>query len=198
MSIFADLVEKIAARDAVVKILDVGGTIDYWNDKLHLIKREVHITVINNIDYNVENDRFKSLVGDARDMGTIADKSFDIVHSNSVIEHVGRWVDMVAMAREIERVAPTHFVQTPNFWFPVEPHARTPLLHWLPEPLRCRIVMHRKCGFWAKAATVDDAMNIIQSSELIDEKMLRSLFPNSEIYREKYYGLTKSITAIRA
>ena len=112
-----------------------------------------------------------------------------------MIEHVGPWGAMVSMAQEVERVAPRYLIQTPNFWFPIEPHARTPLLHWLPEPLAYRLVMARKCGFWQKQDTVSGAVETVQSAKLIDYRQMQVLFPGAEILREKFFGITKALIA---
>ncbi len=142
---------------------------------------------------------FFSLAGDARAMPEFSDNHFDVAHSNSVIEHVGQWKDMMAMAREIRRVAPAYFVQTPYYWFPMEPHSHTLFLHWLPETWRFRVVMARKCGpYWSKAETVDQAMRTIQSSSLLDKRMFRELFPDADVVSEKILGLTKSLMAVRS
>ena len=65
------------------------------------------------------------------------DGSFDVAWSNAVLEHVGTTADRVEMQiaflREIARVAQRAFITTPNRWFPLEVHTRTPLLHWLPK-----------------------------------------------------------------
>ena len=63
------------------------------------------------------------------------DASFDVVHSNAVIEHVGGGERQAAFVREALRVGRRVFLTTPNRWFPVEVHTRLPLVHWLPEPL---------------------------------------------------------------
>jgi hypothetical protein len=114
-----------------------------------------------------------------------------------VIEHVGQWEQMRAMANEVRRVAGGYLVQTPYFWFPVEPHARTPLLHWVPESLAYRVVMKRQCGYWSKRKTVDSAVRAVQSAKLLDRAQMRSLFPDAEVKSERFAGLTKSLIAIR-
>jgi hypothetical protein len=195
---FLRVLDSIDVRDRPIKILDVGGTQEYWTDKLEIMARPVEITLLNLEAAKIEQINFRSAAGDARSMPQFADGSFDVVHSNSVIEHVGRWTDMMAMANEIRRIASAYFVQTPYFWFPIEPHARTPLLHWLPETWRFRVVMAHKCGpFWSKAETVDQAMRTIQSSTLLDRAMFSALFPDAEIIPEKFMGLTKSLMALR-
>jgi hypothetical protein len=123
--------------------------------------------------------------------------SFDLVHSNSVIEHVGRWDDMKAMAQEVRRLAPSYFVQTPYFWFPIEPHCSTAFFHWVPEPMRVSMLLRRPRWHWGQAPDVDTAMHLIESAVLIDHRMLNALFPDATIHRERFLGLTKSLIAVR-
>lgn len=63
-----------------------------------------------------------------------ADKSFDFVMSNAVIEHVGGPEQARRMIGEGERVARVGaFHTTPDRAFPIETHTQVPLLHWLPR-----------------------------------------------------------------
>ena len=117
-----------------------------------------------------------------------ADRSFPIVFSNSVIEHVPKALQP-AFAGEISRVGERYFVQTPNKWFPIEPHYQMPLLHFLPEraqrALNKRFTMgFRKKGDWYETT-------------LLSARELKRLFPEAEIHREKRFGLTKSLMAVR-
>jgi hypothetical protein len=114
-----------------------------------------------------------------------------------VIEHVGLWHDMERMASEVRRVAPRYLVQTPYFWFPVEPHARTPLIHWLPESWKYRIVMRRKCGFWERQDSVAGAVRTVQSAIMLDILQMRALFPDAELHKERFCGLIKSLVAVK-
>ncbi|MBN2464186.1 class I SAM-dependent methyltransferase [candidate division WOR-3 bacterium] len=73
------------------------------------------------------------------------DKSFDVCHSNAVVEHVGNADQQRLFVSEMIRVARRGFFTTPNRWFPVELHTKIPLLHYLPWPVFlfvCRLV-HR-------------------------------------------------------
>ena len=122
-------------RDVVV--LDVGGRPDYWaNVGFDGIGRiELLNTEAEEFDTPVPADAppgiFARRIGDARDLSEFPDKSVDLVHSNSVIEHVGGWDDILAASREMMRVGRAGWVQTPAREFPVEPHFHLPLVHWV-------------------------------------------------------------------
>jgi SAM-dependent methyltransferase len=62
-----------------------------------------------------------------------ADRSFDVVFSNAVIEHVGDVDRQRLFVAEALRVGRRVFLTTPNRWFPIEVHTRLPLVHWLPD-----------------------------------------------------------------
>jgi hypothetical protein len=124
--------------------------------------------------------------------------SHDLVHSNSVIEHVGIWDNMLRVAANVRRLAPAYFVQTPYFWFPIEPHFRVPLFHWLPESLRYRLILACSLGYHRKASSVSDAVRSVQSAVLLDCRQYATLFPDAEIRCERFCGLTKSLMAIRS
>jgi hypothetical protein len=198
--VFLNVLASIPEFDRPLRILDVGGVEAYWNDKQDLITRPIEVTLLNLPGYSTGTTRsnFFSVVGNACSMPEFESKSFDVVHSNSVIEHVGKWSDMMAMANEVRRVAPAYFVQMPYYWFPIEPHARTPFFHWLPESLRFRMMMTRDRGFYRRCNTVDEAMRTIQEAAMLDKKMFSALFPDAEIVSERYFGLTKSLMATRA
>jgi hypothetical protein len=195
---FLVIVDEIIARKGACRILDVGGRLLYWQAMEPLWRdRPCHITLVNLASEAVPDARFTSLAGDARDLTQFADMSFDLAHSNSVIEHVGLWHEQRRMAQEIRRLASRYFVQTPNFWFPLEPHLRLPFIHWLPEPWRIAIVMRRACGFYPRAHSRDDAHRILDDARLLDAPAMAELFPDAVIERERFAGLTKSLIAIR-
>ena len=196
--LFLPLLDQVLANQDSCRILDIGGELDYWTNVEGMLgERRIHVTLLNLAPFAVSDARFAFVTGDARDLGQFADMSFDVVHSNSVIEHVGRWEDMGAMTREVRRLAPIYFVQTPYFWFPIEPHNSTAFFHWMPEPVRVSMLMRKPRGHWGKAPDVDTAMRQIQSAVLLDFPMLLTLFPDATIKRERVLGMTKSLIAIR-
>jgi SAM-dependent methyltransferase len=200
--LFKSLVDRTLNEKGTCAILDIGGTYNFW----HVWRSEIdwsraHVTCVNldpaHLETGKEVTKVRMLRGNACNLIGIQDNEFDVAFSNSVIEHVGMWKNMRQMAAEVKRIAPRYMVQTPNFWFPIEPHARTPFLHWLPEPVSYRIVMKRKCGFWQKHETVTGAIETVQSAKLIDARQMQELFGDARIVREKFFGLTKSLIAIR-
>jgi hypothetical protein len=198
-SMIMALIEKVAAKTGRVRILDVGGTREYWMAVEPLWRHlDLHVTLVNLVAEPVDDPRFSSLAGNACAMPEFANNSFDIVHSNSVIEHVGRWGAMKAMASEVARLAPHYYVQTPAFGFPIEPHFRAPFFHWIPMPWRIWLTRHIALGAYPKAPTLDDAMRFVEDAILVDAARFRALFPApARFEKERFFGLTKSFIAIR-
>ena len=194
-----ELIEKVVAAKGHARILDVGGTHEYWMAVEPLWRRhDLRFTLVNLSAEPVRDPRFVSLAGNACAMPEFADNSFDIVHSNSVIEHVGRWDAMKAMAREVERLAPCYYLQTPAFGFPIEPHFRFPFFHWMPMPWRIALTRRLPLGAYPRAETVDDAMRFVEDAILVDYARFRALFPEpARVVKERFFGLTKSFIAIR-
>lgn len=116
------------------------------------------------------------------------DREFPVVYSNSVIEHVPKELQQ-AFADEIRRVGERYFVQTPNRWFPVEPHYQTPFFHFLPVRARKWLNRHLTLG-WREKGRWEDV-------NLLSARDLRRLFPDAVIHRERLLGLTKSLMAVR-
>lgn len=58
------------------------------------------------------------------------DKSFDIVTSNAVLEHVGSPENQRRFVGELMRIGKRVFITVPHRLFPVEHHTGIPFLHW--------------------------------------------------------------------
>ena len=100
---------------------------------------------------------------------------------------------MQSMAREVRRLAPAYYVQTPNFWFPFEPHYRLPFAQYLPERARAALI-----AAIDRNPTGNPALEVVRNTRLISARKLAVLFPDAEIERERFLGLAKSLIAVRA
>lgn len=196
------LIELVYQKNGSVNIVDVGGTRAYWQivSSRYLHERNVSITIVNlpGTENAEDHGPFKFVEADACDLDRFENKSFDIAHANSVVEHVGDWTRMVAFAAELKRVSRRYFCQTPNYWFPVEPHCMTPFFHWLPNPSRLWLVSHFQLGHWARAASTDEAVRTVESARLLNRKMMHSLFPDATVSTERILGLAKSFVAVKS
>ena len=112
-----------------------------------------------------------------------------------LIEHVGGWADQRTAAAEIRRISPRLFVQTPNRYFPVEPHFLVPGFQFLPIAARVALVRRFALGHMPREPEPERAMASVKSIRLLDAGAMRALFPGSRIFREKIGFLTKSLVA---
>lgn len=195
--LFVELAKSIMPPNRPLKVLDVGGTPQYW-EALRPTWGDLKLEItIANIDDDQPMAGYTKIRSDARSMSGLKDNSFDIIHSNSVIEHVGEYSDQAAMAAEIRRLAPHYYVQTPNFGFPIEPHFRMPFFHWLPETMRASMLVRwRQIGF-RRAETLERAMALVQEIHLLTGRHMAHLFPDAKIRRERVGPFVKSLIAIR-
>lgn len=185
----------ISSLPKPVEILDVGGTQRFWEVAGLIDESQVHITVLNTEQPILTSRNLAGVAGDARDLKMFHDKRFDVVFSNSVIEHVGSLEDQRKMAREIMRVGKQFLVQTPNRYFWLEPHFLVPFFQFL--PLRLKAFLVRRCSLgWMKRRSDDrQAKEVANSIRLMTHRELETIFPEAVIHKEKVLGLTKSFTA---
>lgn len=141
-------------------------------------------------------ERFIYCAADARAL-PFDDGTFPLAYSNSVIEHMGSFADQKRFADEIRRVGQQLYVQTPNRWFPIEPHFVCFFAHWLPQPLRRWLMPWLSVRGWLRSGDDVPLRQLLDEVRLLGFAEMRVLFPDCEIYREKVFGLTKSLIAIR-
>ena len=197
------MIKTVYTNKSSVSILDLGGTVEYWKilGDDYLEKFNVKITIINLPTAKVLQDTafIKHKDGDATNQiwNFYTQSDFDLIHSNSVIEHVGDWGAMKKFASNVTTFKGGYFIQTPNFWFPIEPHCMTLFFHWLPKPIKLAFVRKMKLGHWPKASNISEAVDIVDSARLLNKSQFAFLFSDAEIISEKLFFLTKSFVAIK-
>jgi len=193
----AHLMAVIDAAPKPLRILDVGGTDVFWKTMDLADRDDLQFTVLNIFPTETPDERFQWIVGDARDLSQFGDGEFDLVFSNSVIEHVGGHADQVRMANEIRRVGQRYFVQTPNRYFPIEPHFLFPGFQFLPERTKVFLLRRFQLGWFPKAKTEEEAIGYAREIQLLSRKEFAAMFPDCQMIDERVAGLTKSFMAVK-
>lgn len=192
--LFLDL---LADSPGPVSVLDVGGSQAYWRMMTTdiSIRDRVQVTLVNVTAQTSTLPNIRATVGDGRAMPQFADKQFDIVFSNSTIEHVGGIEDQRRMAEEVKRVGKRYYVQTPNRYFPIEPHFLFPGFQFLPIGARAWLLQHFNMGLTRRQPDRPTALAEVAGIRLLSRRELRQLFPEARIYDERMFGLVKSFVA---
>ncbi|MBA3404360.1 MAG: class I SAM-dependent methyltransferase [Gemmatimonadaceae bacterium] len=191
---FALFLELLGRLPGHVEILDIGGTQEFWSLMLPGDPGDIRVTLLNLEHQRVSSRHFVSASGDARAMPQFADRSFDVVFSNSVIEHVGSYVEQAKMAAEIRRVGKRYFVQTPNKRFPLEPHFLFPWFQYLPAAIRAGMLQRFNVGWYQRIPDAAAARAEVNSIQLLTRRRFVSLFPGAGLHVERFAGLAKSFT----
>jgi hypothetical protein len=179
------------------KILDVGGLPSlngvpgFWQDYTDAFQ----VTLMNlpgSFQHfnKAELAPFKLLEGDACTESATEPK-YDLVFSNSVIEHVGSARKQQSFARFVRAAGNAFWVQTPSPLFPIEAHCD--VLFWWCLPMRLR---RKTIVRWARGGNRFLAQQMA-STRPISAHRLRQLFPDSQLLTERFIGFPKSQIAYR-
>lgn len=151
-------------------LLDVGVTSDQDYEHSNYLEAwypyKDKVTAVGLDDAAFLEQRYPGLTyrrADGRSL-PFAERSFDVVHSSAVLEHVGSLEKQRAFVSELSRVARrTVFLTTPNRWFPIEFHTTLPLVHWLPKPWFRRLLRGTKYAFFS----LEENLNLLDRTEIL-------------------------------
>jgi hypothetical protein len=177
-----------------MRVLDLGGRVESWRRAPVLPQ---HVTVVNLEDSDSHGEGWATFVhGDATNLPAAARGEYDLVFSNSLVEHVGGHGPRARLAETVEAMAPRHWVQCPYRYFPIEPHWIFPGMQFLPLRARIAVAMH-----WplvnTRPATVAQASGAVMWTELISATEMKLLFPNSRLIFERVLGIRKSMIVVK-
>lgn len=191
------LLERTFQISPQTRILDVGGSASIWEYSTV----RPRLTILNFPSaIQRSGEAVDWVAGDGR-MLPFADAAFDIVFSNSVIEHVGGEADQHVFAQELARVGRRYWVQTPNRDFPIEAHLMLPFIHYLPKKWQRPIV--KRFTIWQFLVRPDEAQrryyvdHFLNELILLNKRDLQGLFPKATMLSERFLGLVKSNIAVR-
>lgn len=180
---------------AQMRICDLGGSQHFW-DKLGLPVRPENVIILNINPGETQAvstvSAYSSIPVKIYDGKRVpaADKEFDLLICNSVLEHVPL-EQRVSLAKEMARVAKGLFLQTPSWSFPVEPHFIMPFIHWFPKSVGYWLALVSPWRILSKPSK-DNIHTYFYGTNLLSERELRELFPGAEIFSERFLGLTKA------
>jgi hypothetical protein len=197
-----DLLAELFQDLESYRVLDLGGTAGSW---LRAPVRPAAVTLLNlyggELTVGQEGEALPNWLdiveGDACDPpSAIRETDFDLVFSNSLIEHVGGPTRRQMLARFVREAAPRYWIQTPYRYFPVEPHWIFPGFQFLPLTARATLsrtwpLMHTRARGW------EDSVSTALQVELIGLTELKYLFPDATLHKEWFGGLIKSVIAVR-
>ncbi|MCU1622021.1 MAG: hypothetical protein JWL79_866 [Frankiales bacterium] len=176
---------------ASARVLDLGGTPAYWRTAPI---RPAAVTTVNLTAPDVAEPWITTVAADAC---TYDGTGFDLVVSNSLLEHLGGAARRQQFSKVVHTAAPRFWIQTPYRYFPVEPHWLFPGFQFLPLAARVAVTRRWKHGHCYQPDP-RKALKLVLEVELVGATEMSALFPDAELWRERAGGLTKSLVSIRS
>lgn len=192
-------------------ILDLGGDDGGHIASVVPFRENVTIADISKARLKQAQDKYGFNTIVLKEDGTIPaePKQYDIIFCSSVIEHVTVDKDEAAnikskkefekkaferqkkLAREIASKSKSYFVQTPYKYFLIESHTWLPIFFiFFPRKVQLKIIAFLFKSIWPKKVRWLDF-------NLLTVKDMKKLFPDAKIVKEKSFGFTKSLMAVK-
>jgi len=188
-----------------VRIVDLGGAAEMWRRWGVTDAHQLRVTLINNhqIDTSHLNEALPGRFVDERRQDVLdlteADLAeFDVVFSNSMLEHLSSRAEQTRLASVIAGSGRPFFIQVPNkncIVDPHYPHPFAPFFAVLPKAVQARMLTLHALGSGTRAANMQDALRRVQFYTPIGRRDLARLFPGSTIDTERLMGLPLSLIA---
>tara|TARA_B100000900_G_scaffold49902_1_gene36886 strand:- start:4090 stop:4788 length:699 start_codon:yes stop_codon:yes gene_type:complete len=179
-------------------IIDIGSTPSLEKEQnifLENIKDNQNVTCLSNQDCRILKKKYKNikniLIGNAKNT-MLENDSFDIVHSNATIEHVGSFENQVSFVKEMFRISnESIFIQTPNRFYPLDFHTILPFIHWLPKKIHRKILKLMNLDFYSK----EENLNLLSIKDL--KKICKILnVKKYKIIKHKLFFLTSNLILV--
>jgi len=182
-----------------LKVLDIGGSGIFWQMNARYLPDGLFSSIdVMNLPPHVQeaglaaNISLRFFEGNALDPGSYPRDHYDLVHSNSVLEHVGSLKNQKVMAEAIRNGGTYYWVQTPAKHFPLEPHFYFPFFTFLPLSVRTCLHQNFSLGHMGKQPDWLEARIACEETRLLTRRELASMFPDGKVLNERLLGLVKS------
>jgi len=190
MVVFENIFKPLNGKN----VLDVGAAA--FSSNWPFLKSKPKLTVINlKLSEDDNRERLRQgidfVVGNCLKL-PFKDKSFDIVYSNSVIEHLGSLDNQKLFAKELMRVGKSIFIQTPNKYFFMEPHFITPFIHYFPKGFQKNLLRYFTIWGLVSKPSRQKIKQILGEIRLLSYGELKRIFPGCKIMKESFLFFTKS------
>lgn len=190
--------EEMIRQKGTIKVLDIGGDFAYWKNVGWTDTRcQFFLLNLEQSPVPPGYDNFHAVTGNALEL-PYKYGDFDIVFSNSVIEHMGSEEGQEKFAMNVKKIASCYIIQTPSLWFPLEPHARIPFFQFIPHAIRAFLIMGFDINYFPRAKEYRKAVIVSKTTIMFTKRRFQRLFPDAKIIVETWMGLPKSYIAIIA
>ena len=72
-----------------------------------------------------------------------------------------------------------------------------PLIHYLPKTIQAKLALKLQLNAENKMNSRVEADDFIKNNSMLSFREMRKLFPDCEIQRERFLGITKSLLAMK-
>ena len=203
LKLFNKFMGSITGR---VRLIDLGGTAAFWENWGLAKQPLLDVTIVNDHHQdkthehepirlpNVHNLRADVLTLTATDLA-----EYDVIFSNSLIEHLPGPQSQRQLAQAIIDSGRPYFLQTPNKSSPVDPHFPRPYVPFFaayPRPLQARLLSWSALGSGSVAPSYEAALVRLANYHPLTARGVRQLFPQARIVMERPLGVPMSIIAM--